>query len=243
MSDPYLDPPDADRHYAERTVRLADSLGCYDPLTDSPQANKTPALTRGYLTFGRRNNLCKFTDQTLALWAKVMHALPRARLMLMAPAGPHRQRLGERLDARGIAPDRVEFLSFRPRAEYLRSYLGIDIGLETLPYNGHTMSLDALWMGVPVITCSGETCVGRTGHSQLHNTGLAELTADTDAGYVEAPVALATDLGSLTSLRRGLRARLGSSPLMDAARFARQIEAMYRGIWVDYCERTAAESA
>ena len=105
------------------------------------------------------------------------------------------------------------------------------------------MSLDALWMGVPVITCTGETCVGRAGYSQLNNTGLPELTADTDAGYVEAVVALATDLGRLASLRRGLRARLSSSPRMNAAHFARQIGAMYRGIWVDYCERTAAESA
>ncbi len=143
-------------------------------------------------------------------WAMLRHALPRARLVLMAPPGLHRQRLGEHLDARGIAPDRIPFLSSRPRAAYLRSYHGIDIGLDTLPYNGHTTSLDALWMDVPVITRIGEPCVGRAGFCQLNNIGLPELAAN---------------LGRLASLRRGFRARLSCSPLLDAARFARQIEA------------------
>ncbi len=243
LSDPYLDPPHADPHYAERTIRLADSFWCYEPLTDALQVNELPALSRGYVTFGCLNNPCKFTDQTLALWGKVLHAVPSARLLLMAAPGPHRLRLALRLEARGIAADRVKFLAFRPRAEYLRSYHDIDLGLDTLPYNGHTTSLDALWMGVPVITRVGKTCVGRAGFSQLKNIGLPELAADTDGDYVAAVVALATNLARLAALRRGLRARLVASPLMDAPRFARQMEAAYRGIWADYCRRSGVDGA
>lgn len=89
------------------------------------------------------------TDRTLRLWAPVMRAIPGAHLKLMAPAGRHRQRLIERLHAAGIDASRVSFVEFRPREEYLRFYHDVDFGLDTIPYNGHTTTLDALWMGVP----------------------------------------------------------------------------------------------
>jgi predicted O-linked N-acetylglucosamine transferase (SPINDLY family) len=117
----------------------------------------------------------------------------------------------------------------------LRSYHEIDIGLDTFPYNGHTTSLDSLWMGVPTITRVGETSVGRGGLSQLFQLELLELAADSDLGFVAAAVALARDFPRLAALRQELRARLEASPLMDAGRFARSIEAAYRAVWSDYC--------
>jgi protein O-GlcNAc transferase len=239
FSDPRLDPPGFDNQYSERTIRLPDSFWCYDPLADQPDVNGLPALERGYLTLGCLNNPCKLTSDTLRLWDGVMRALPNARLLLMAPPGPHRQHLLQRLAAHDIASERITFVPVRPRADYLRSYHDIDLGLDTFPYNGHTTSLDSFWMGVPVITRVGQTCVGRAGLSQLFHLNLLELAAETDEAFISAAVALASDLPRLAAMRQQLRARLEHSPLMDAKRFAQSIEAAYRQTWQDYCKRFA----
>jgi protein O-GlcNAc transferase len=231
LSDPRLDPEGYDAHYRERTLRLADAFWCYDPLTDGPQVNALPAAQRGHVTFGCLNNPCKLTDHTLRLWSGVMRTVPNARLLLMVPPGRHRLLLLQRLSALDIAADRVDFHPFQPRADYLRAYHHIDLGLDTFPYNGHTTSLDSLWMGVPVITRVGTTSVGRGGLSQLFQLGLLDLAADSDERFVRIAVALANDLGRLADLRQGLRTRMQRSALMDAPRFARQIEDAYRTAW------------
>lgn len=231
ISDPRLDPVGVDHHYSERTLRLPDTFWCYDPLADQ-SINVLPATERGHLTLGCLNNPCKVTDDALRLWSGVMREIPDARLRLLAPGGRHgRQRLLRRLDLQGIASSRVELIEFKPRAQYLRSYLDIDLALDTFPYNGHTTSLDALWMGVPVLTRVGHTCVGRGGFSQLFHVDLLELAATSDAEFVRAAVALANDLPRLAALRRELRPRLEGSALMDGARFARSMEAAYRRAW------------
>jgi protein O-GlcNAc transferase len=232
LSDPRLDPEGFEDHYTEHTLRLPDSFWCYDPLTAALPVGGLPALERSHLTLGCLNNPCKLTDRSLSLWGAVMRALPTARLLLMVPEGRHRRHLTGRLAARGIESGRVDFVAFRPRADYLRTYQLIDFCLDTLPYNGHTTSLDALWMGVPTVTRIGDTCVGRGGLSQLHQLGLTELAAHTDEEFVDIAVALGNDLPRLDALRASLRARLEGSALMDDARFARHIETAYRTAWI-----------
>jgi len=234
ISDPRLDPPDEHHWYSERTLLLPDSFWCYDPLCDEPRVNRLPALERGYVSFGCLNNPCKLSDATLQLWARVLAAVAGSRLLLLVPPGSAARELGARSSAAGIAPERVDFVPYRPRSEYLRGFHDIDVALDTLPYNGHTTTLDALWMGVPVVSRIGTTCVGRGGLSQLHCLGLAELAADTDAEFVATAVALATDLPRLTALRASLRARLEASALMDAPRFACNIERLFRQAWRNY---------
>ncbi len=235
LTDPRLDPPSNDTFYSERTLRLPDSFWCYDPLTDTPAVDALPATRNGYLTFGCLNNTCKLTDRTFALWSPVLRALPEARLVLLAPEGEARIRLARRLDAQGIAAERVTFMPFRPRENYLHTYHHIDIGLDAVPYNGHTTSLDSYWMGVPVVTRVGTTAVARGGLSQLHNLGLIELAADSDDAFVRIAVQLASDLPALATLRASLRERMQRSPLMDGARFARNVEAAYRQMWREWC--------
>lgn len=238
FSDRRLDPGGFESNYSERTVQLPDSFWCYDPLTDQPEVNTLPALSRGYLTFGCLNNPCKLTGQTLALWGGVMCALPDARLVLMVPPGSYRRHLLDRLAAQNIAAERVEFVAYRPRGQYLRTYHDIDLGLDTLPYNGHTTSLDSFWMGVPVVTRVGRTCVGRGGLSQLFHLDLLDLAAASDEAFVGAAVGLASDLPRLAALRQELRARLERSPLMDGGRFAGNIETAYRRIFLESQRKT-----
>lgn len=235
LTDPHIDPPAHDSHYTERSWRLPNTFWCYDPLASTPEVNALPASSAGFVTFGSLNNPCKLTDATLQLWAPVFARLPSARLVLMAAEGAPRRRIAERLAGAGIDLSRVRFVSFKPRDAYLRAWHEIDIGLDLLPYNGHTTSLDALWMGVPVVTRIGATSVGRAGLSQLENLGLAALAAGSDDAFVEIAVALANDLPRLADLRAGLRALMERSPLMDGALFARGVEAAFEGMWQDAC--------
>ena len=238
FTDPQLDPPgEADAFYAERSVRLADTFWCYDPLTDKPAVNALPAAKAGTVTFGCLNNFCKVNDATLALWTRVLAAVPESRLLLMVPSGTARERVASSL---GVAPSRLEFADYRPRAEYLELYRRIDVGLDTFPYNGHTTSLDALWMGVPVVTLYGRSAVSRAGLSLLTNLGLSGLAAETPEGFVCCAAELAGDRERLAGLRATLRGRMERSPLMDAPRFTRQLELACRNEWRAWCTNVAS---
>jgi protein O-GlcNAc transferase len=229
LTDPYLDPWGMDSFYSEKVLRLADSFWCYDPLATEPNVNELPALkSGGGITFACLNNFCKITEPMLALWSRVLQAVPASRLHLLTPRGSARTRL---IAALKIDPARITFFDRRSRVAYLALYHHIDICLDTLPYNGHTTSLDAYWMGVPVVTLAGQTVVSRAGLSQLTNLGLPELAATTPDQFVQIATALANDLPRLANLRATLRDRMKSSPLMNAPLFARNIESAYRTAW------------
>jgi predicted O-linked N-acetylglucosamine transferase (SPINDLY family) len=243
ITDPYLDPPGMyDADYVEKSWRLPDTFWVYDltvvGLGDqlSPESGPLPAQTNGYITFGCLNNFCKVSDGTLDLWSKVMGTLPGSRLILLAPKGTPRDRVLARLASGGVEASQVEFFSHVPRRQYLELYQRMDIGLDTQPYNGHTTALDSFWMGVPVVTLVGKTIVGRAGWSLLSNLKLRELAAQTPEEYVQIVKGLADDLPRLAELRGNLRPRMKESPLMDGARFARNMEAAYRQMWRTWCE-------
>jgi predicted O-linked N-acetylglucosamine transferase (SPINDLY family) len=231
LTDPWLDPVGCDeRRYVERSIRLPSTFWCYDPGEGTPDVGALPALAAGYVTFGCLNNFCKVSDPSLRSWGRIMAAVPDSRLILLSPPGAHRARVVEISSEFAIAADRIEFVAYQPRHTYLETYRRIDLCLDTLPYNGHTTSLDAFWMGVPVITQVGRTVVGRAGWSQLNNLDLANLAAFDTASFVDKAVAMAGDLAALSTLRSGLRERMRASALMDASGFAAAMESIYRRI-------------
>src|SRR5262249_18869464 len=207
-----------------------------------PACSARRAGEKDPLRFGSLNNFGKVNVPVLKLWARVLKAVDRSRLLLLAAEGPHRQHTLDVLEQEGVAPERVTFAAKQPRPQYLELYHHIDIGLDTFPYNGQTTTLDAFWLGVPVVTIVGQTAVARTGPSFVRNLGLVELVAATPDQFVSIAVELANDLPRLSRFRATLRERLQNSPLMDAPRFARNIEAAYRSMWERWCasERTRA---
>jgi protein O-GlcNAc transferase len=241
FSDPHLDPPDAASaeaeaaHSVEKTWRLPRTYWCYQPWAATVEPAQTPASKNGYITFGCLNNFAKVSPPALDLWAKILNQIVHSRLILHAPAGAHRDGVTQRFTRLGIAPDRLLFLPKQSWIHYTQTYSQIDIALDPFPYNGGITTCDALWMGVPVITLSGQTHVGRAGRSILSNLGLPELIAYTADEYLNIAIALAADLPRLESLRKGMRPRMTASPLMDAVAFARDVEAAFRQMWRNFC--------
>jgi protein O-GlcNAc transferase len=238
ITDPYLDPPGEDESdHVEKSIRLPHSFWCYDEaamtigLQHVPEVASLPVLDMGQVTFGCLNNFCKVNGAVLDLWARVLNAVSGSRLVMLAPAGSAQMRVVVQMAELGIGEDRLEFVTHQSRERYLEQYNGIDIGLDTFPYNGHTTSLDSLWMGVPVVTMRGSSAVGRAGVSQLTNLGLTELVAENSEEYVRIAADLAGDLHRLRLLRAKLREMMRGSPLMDAKRFARDIESTYQTMW------------
>jgi predicted O-linked N-acetylglucosamine transferase (SPINDLY family) len=234
VTDQWIDPPGGDESvYREQTIRLPETWVCYDPLCEMESAQ---LRADGPIRFGSINNPCKLNDPLLNLWARVMHAVPDSRLLLQAIDKGHRQRLAEFFQAAGIGGDRLEFLSRCPRTDYLRLYDRIDICLDPLPYNGITTTCDALWVGVPVISLVGQTAAGRGTASILANIGLSEFAARDPDQFIQIASVLAGDVPRLAELRRTLRDRFSHSPMMDAPRFAKAMEAAYRHMWRNWCD-------
>jgi predicted O-linked N-acetylglucosamine transferase (SPINDLY family) len=164
-----------------------------------------------------------------------MRQVERSRLHLLAGPGHHWQRLLDLLAKYGVGADRVELVPYKAHRDYLHEYHRIDMGLDSFPYNGHTTSMDSLWMGVPVVTLVGQTPVARAGWSQLSNLKMRELAAQTPEEFVRIASELAKDLPRLAELRRTLRDRMLASPLTDSVKHVRDIEAHYRAMWRTWC--------
>ena len=234
LADRYEVPPGAERHDQERVLRMPDGYVCYDPPAYAPPVAPLPALDRGHATFGCFNNPAKITPQAVAVWAKILRRLPGARLVFKYRGWNDRgvaRRFAEMFVVQAIDPGRLEFLGVSPHAELLAEYNRIDLALDPFPYNGGLTTCEALWMGVPVVTCPGETFASRHSLSHLSNVGLTETIAHDLDEYVELAVSLAGDLPRLAVLRAGLRARMAASPLCDGKRFAANFAAMLRDLW------------
>ena len=237
LTDPYLDPPGLnDEFYAEESIRLPETYWCYQPAGAAPEPGPLPALAAGHVTFGSMNNFAKLNDRVLDTWAQLLKTVPNSWLLIHAKAGSHRTRVENRMAADGIDTNRIGFINRLPIEQYFSQYQRFDIALDTYPYGGGTTTCDALWMGVPVVSRFGQRAVSRAGLSILSNAGLPHLVAETDERYVQIAAELTADLPKLAELRATLRDRLRSSPLMDAPRFARNVENAFRTMWRRWCE-------
>lgn len=235
ITDPVLDPPGQPLPYTEQSLWMPASFWCFGPRSDEGRVNDLPMSTAGYPTFGCLNNFMKVNPSTLRLWARVLQSVPSSRMVMLAPQGGPRQLVAEVFAELGVDLSRVDFVDMQGRSDYLATYNRIDIALDTLPYNGHTTSLDAYWMGVPVVSLVGETVVGRAGLCLASNLDLNDWIARTPDEFVNIATTFAADQRGLETLRQGLRQRLQASPLMDAPRFTRDLEALYREAWHRWC--------
>jgi predicted O-linked N-acetylglucosamine transferase (SPINDLY family) len=241
LTDDIADPPgEADKYHSETLVRLPQGFLCYGPPEDAPDVSGLPARQNGHITFGSFNNLPKINPEVIALWSRLLDQVAGSRLLLKSKQFTDeyiRQRFLDLFSACGIAAERLTLL---PRVDstvgHLAIYHQVDIGLDPFPYNGTTITCEALWMGVPVITLRGDRHAGRVGASILTRMGLEDLVSESQDQYVETGIKLAKDMNSIENLRTNLRSRMQSSDLCDGRSFARIIEISFQKLWQNCCQ-------
>ncbi len=219
--------------YSESLLVMPDGYVCYSP-PEAPCVVPPPALARGYVTFGGFNNLAKLNDVTIALWARVMAAVPDSRILLKAHQFNNAEtcvRILARFAAHGIAEARVTCRGSSPHGELLRQYGDVDLVLDPTPYSGGLTTVEALWMGVPTLTLPGDSFASRHSTSHMSNVGLADWVATDAEDYVRRAAARARAPSALADLRQDLRARVRQSPLCDGSRFGRALASALNHAW------------
>jgi protein O-GlcNAc transferase len=238
IGDPQQIPASAERLYTERIVRLPHDYVCYGPPDYAPDITRLPAPDKGHVTFGCFNRLAKLSDETLALWARVLDAVPRSRLLLNTKelaCRSLRERVIGRFAGVGVDRDRLDLWPGGSHVEMLAAYGEVDVALDPMPYSGGLTTLESLWMGVPVITLPGRRFCARHSLSHVTVLGHPEWAAEDADGYVRIAACFAADLGSLAALRAGMRARMAASPLCDGLAFTQGLEVAYRIMWHQHC--------
>ena len=234
ISDAAVLPEGDEPLFSETPLRLPDGYLCFTPPTENLTPGPPPLRAAGRVRFGSFNNPAKFAGPTLALWARLLQAVPDSRLVLRFRGladPPTADRFRALFAAAGVDAERIDLGHAPSRAAALAAYRGIDIALDPFPYNGTTTSCEALWMGVPVVSLRGARFAARVGASLLGAVGLPELVAEDAAQYEAIAAALASDPERLAGLRAALRPRLLASPLCDARRFAQKFETALRRAW------------
>lgn len=234
LGDSLVTPEVEAAHFTEKIWRLPESYLCFTPPGLALEVGPLPALAAGHVTFGCFNNLSKMGDAVVALWAKVLLAVPNARLFLKT-----RQlndpdfcaSIRRRFAACGIPAERLILEGSAPRFELLAAYQRVDMALDPFPYPGGTTSVEAIWMGVPLLTRRGDRFLSHVGECIAHNAGLKDWVAADDDDYVAKAAHFAGNLTQLAALRAQLRQQALASPLFDAPRFARNFEAALWGMW------------
>ena len=240
LTDSVADPEGAEHCYSEELIRLSDGFLCYTPPAETPPVAPPPVVENGFITFGSFNNLAKINQRVIATWSELLKLLPDSRMYIKNPSlsdNATADRYLALFDLHGIPAERVMLQGLAPTMnEHLDCYRHIDISLDTFPYNGTTTTCEALYMGVPVITVTGNSHAGRVGTSILSSLGLEESIASTQDDYIRKAAALAGDQDRLTELRLTIRSTMESSPLCKGDAFAQKMEQCYRKIWKDWCD-------
>jgi len=244
LADPVVVPPEHDALCTERVYRLPHAVFCYAPEANYPFPVYGAAQAQRPLTFGSFNNVPKLTPRTIELWAKVLARVPGSRLLLKAPSFRDDSAIRifrERFVALGVDASRIEFRGPVGLADMMAEYADVDIALDPVPYNGGTTTLQAMWMGVPVVVKEGQNFVSRMGASFMRAAGLPEWVAASDEDYVAIAARMATDRQALLQLKISLRARLQAAPAWNIDEYTRDIEHALRSMWTEFCEQARSQ--
>lgn len=232
LVDEHTDPVGSESFMTEEPLYLSPGFLCYTPAADTPDVAALPALDNAFITFGSFNNLAKITSDVIDVWTDVLHKIPDSKLCIKARQFEDdviRKHYIDMFNKRDISSDRLVLVNYsRSVSDHLGLYGNIDIALDTFPYNGTTTTCEALWMGVPVVTMTGDCHASRVGLSILNVTGQSELVANSKEEYVEIAHRLASDLLALSVRRNEMRDRLESSSLLDGPGFVQALENSYK---------------
>ena len=249
IGDEILTPPELDAHFREQVWRLPQVWISYEGNMDAPLPDWKPDPS-GAVRLGSFNNLNKLTPATLALWVRVLHALPEGRLLLKTKEladESNRERIRHAFAGAGIPASRIELqdTSVTPGWNaHMAYYNRVDIALDPVGgVGGGTTTCDALWMAVPVITLRGDRMAGCMTASMLHAIGQPEWVAQSEQEYVDKIVELARDVDLRQRLRSGQRDRMAQSPLCDSQGMATHLENAYRTMFQEWLDEQQSATA
>ena len=236
IGDQTVSPAEHAHLFSEGIAQLPGCVFCWAPVDDYPLPAARPANSPP--VFGSFNNSIKIGPRTVALWSRVLQAVPDSQLLLKAPAlkdASVQRAFVEMFQAQGIAPQRLLLRGPGGLAQMMQEYGDIDIALDPAPYNGGTTSLQALWMGLPLVTLQGSNFAGRMGASFMRALGRPEWVARDADGYVAIASKLAESCAALRAGRAELRRQMHASPLCDIRAHTRQLEALFDKMWQLHC--------
>jgi predicted O-linked N-acetylglucosamine transferase (SPINDLY family) len=233
ITDSIADPPGEPRVHSEALFRLDGCFCCYSPPHCAPDVGPLPADKTPAITFGSTHTLARLNNRVIDLWSAVMRAVPDSRMLVFRTTlrGVAATRLRNRFEHNGIASDRIILHNTTPAKGHLAVYDEIDIMLDTLPWSGHASACEALWMGVPIVTLTGDRFAGRMVTSVLSALGLDKCIAKSSKEFVEKSRSLAAESDKLRQLRQTLRTTLASSPLCNGQKFTAGLESAYLRMW------------
>jgi predicted O-linked N-acetylglucosamine transferase (SPINDLY family) len=239
FSDPVTIPEEMRPLYAEKIYDLPCVIMSALPPIELPRG-EPPVLTNGHVTFGVFNRITKISDDALAVWARVLHGVPEAKLLMKDGAYdemPLRELMRQRFAAHGIAGERIDFLGSSPREQHLASFGRTDIALDPFPQNGGVSTWEALHMGVPVVAKLGQSLPSRLSGAILASIDMPDWVAQSTDDYVALAVKFAGMPELLTRLRHELPAKIAAAPSGNAILYTRAVERAYRTMWENYCRR------
>ena len=233
LFDPHIAPPETIAR--ENIVRLPHCFVPFQSMLQTDLPAPPPCLSSGTVTFGYSGRTERLNHHSFRVWGEILRRLPNARLVLdfRSFADPlNRDHFRALMQRHGLGPQRVEM---RNSSDIFKALHDFDILLDCFPHSGGTMLVDALWMGVPVLTLAARPPLGRIGTSFVSNIGLADWVAHSEQEYIDKACSFAADPQALALLRAGMRERMLGSPLMDGVGFARGVESAYRTMWQRFC--------
>ncbi|MEX0594067.1 MAG: tetratricopeptide repeat protein [Balneolaceae bacterium] len=242
ISDHYETPVGMDDYYTEKLIRMPDDYIVFQPPEYAPDVTSLPYEENGYITFGCLNNPVKVNDRLLGEWSRILSRVEGSRLLLKG-VGYDSAEWGKRIETimekKGISTDRILLEGPAKHKEFLETYNRIDIALDTWPYSGGLTTCEAMWMGVPVVTCPGPTFAGRHSATHVINAGFPEWVCSHWDGYVDRSTQLASDPGVLSKLRNRLREQVANSPLCDGERFGKNLSIALHEAWRQWASNQA----
>ena len=222
--------------HTEKLIRVDDFAWVWQPPQTVP-AVPFKRIDPNAILFGSFNNLAKVNDRVLAVWARILAKTPGSKLwILTGKSETTAARIAHSLESVNVDPTRVERFSRMDKQAYFAAQASVDIALDTFPYNGDITSLDALWMGTPVLAMAGRTYVSRQGLAINKTLGLEDWIARNEEDYIAKAVALSKDAELLAQLRGTLRNRLAKSPICDVKGYGRRWEKAVRVLWAEWCD-------
>ncbi len=238
IADRFLIPEENEAFYSETVLRLPNDCLCYSPPDYAPPVAPPPARKNGFVRFCSFNPVHKVSPETVSAWCRVLGRVPDAGFLMNSPELTHkavREHFLGLFEKGGVDPARIEMSQGGPHEVFLKAYGNADIVLDTFPFSGGLNTCEALWMGLPVVTCPGARQSSRLAMSHLCNAGFTDFVARDLDDYVDKAVALAADIPALCEIRKTLRPKMAASPLCDVSRYSADFTQLLRAMWRKAC--------